>query len=55
MLIDVAKPMKAGTSVTVDLEVEDKAQKRSRVSVQAIVRPMGGMPAGEDHSKHMGH
>ncbi|MDP4299449.1 copper chaperone PCu(A)C [Leptothrix discophora] len=55
MLIDVARPMKAGTTVTVDLEVEDKDQKRSRINVKASVRPMAGMPAKEDHSKHMGH
>ncbi|MGY0194785.1 copper chaperone PCu(A)C [Leptothrix sp. BB-4] len=53
MLIDVARPVKAGTSVTLDLEVEDKAQKRSRVTVQAVARPMGA--AGGGHDGHAGH
>jgi copper(I)-binding protein len=55
MLIDVVRPLKVGTAVTVDLEVEDAAQKRSRISVQATVRPMGAGSAPVDHSKHMGH
>ncbi len=53
MLIDVARPLKVGTSVNVDLEVEDKSQKRSRISVQAIVRAMGAAAGG--HEGHAGH
>ena len=54
MLIDVVQPLKAGNTVKVELEVEDQAQKRSKITVDAPVRAMGGMPAA-GHGDHGGH
>jgi len=41
MLIDLKKPVRAGERVPLAFEIEDAAGRRSRVAVQAEVRPLG--------------
>jgi copper(I)-binding protein len=55
MLIELVSPLKAGNTVKVELEVEDKAQKRSKITVDAPVRAMAPMPAAAGHGDHSGH
>jgi periplasmic copper chaperone A len=45
MLIDLKAPLKAGDSVPITLEVQDKDGTRRQVEVKAAVRPMSAMPA----------
>jgi len=41
MLMGLAKPVAAGQKVPIELTVEDKRGKRSKIEVQAEVRPLG--------------
>ena len=41
MLMGLAKPVAAGQKVPIELTVEDKRGKRSKIEVQADVRPLG--------------
>jgi copper(I)-binding protein len=41
MLIDLKRPVRAGERVPLAFEIEDAAGRRSRVAVQAEVRPLG--------------
>ncbi len=41
MLEDLAKPLVAGDRVPLTFTIEDKSGRRSRVVVEAAVRPLG--------------
>ena len=41
MLMGLAKPVAGGQKVPIELTVEDKRGKRSKIEVQAEVRPLG--------------
>jgi len=41
MLMGLARPVAAGQKVAIELTIEDKRGKRSKVEVQADVRPLG--------------
>jgi periplasmic copper chaperone A len=45
MLIDLKAPLKAGDSVPITLEVQDKDGTRHAIEVKAAVRPMSAVPA----------
>lgn len=44
MLMDLAKPLKAGERVPIELTVESKGGRRAKVLVQAEVRALGAAP-----------
>nr|WP_315401551.1 copper chaperone PCu(A)C [uncultured Duganella sp.] len=44
MLLDVKQQFKDGDKVPLTLEIEDAQKKRSKLQVEAIVRPLGGAP-----------
>ena len=41
MLMGLAKPVAAGEKVPIELTIEDKRGKRSKIEIQAEVRPLG--------------
>lgn len=45
MLIDLKAPLKAGESVPITLDVQDKDGTRRQIEVKAAVRPLSAMPA----------
>ena len=52
MLIGLTKALKKGDSVPIELTVQGKDQKSSKLRVRAEVRELGAMPAMEGHEHH---